>query len=394
MKNTFLTGLLLILFALTGCDKSDDEKPGPKPPDPALQADMTTIDKNMNDFMSKYNVPGASLAVSKNGKLVYIKGYGVADKSTGEVVTTAHRFRLASVSKTYTGASILKLAQDGKLSLDDKVFGEGGILGTEYGTPPYNKNVSAMTVRHLLTNTTGSWGGATGGDVIDQNPSYSTKQFLDWVLNTRTNPKAPGTFYDYSNVGFWIAGRVIEKVSGKSYINFVKEVLLAGTGATQTDLAGKTQADKKANEVSYYGQGNDAQYVYNIAFPRRDSDGGLIATPADVLRFITAIDGFPTRPDLLNSASISDFIKGPSFNPSYACGIGIWKEENVWYNYGSLPGTRSGFMRHGNGKCVAIILNTRADPSANDAPFLNALQALMLDVVKNSTYSWQDIDQF
>ena len=392
MKNLFLTGTLLLMFALTGCDKSTDETP--KPPDPAVQSDITTIDKNVDAFMSKYNIPGASLAVSKNGKLVYIKGYGVADKSTGEKVTPEHRFRLASVSKTYTGASIIKLAQEGKFLMDDKVFGEGGVLGTEYGTPPYNANVSNMTIRHLLNNTTGSWGSATGGDVIDQNPSYNTKEFLDWVLNTRANPKAPGTLYDYSNVGFWIAGRIIEKFSGKSYVNYVKEDLLAGTGATQTDMAGQTQNDKKANEVIYYGQGNDAQYVYNIAFPRRDSDGGLIASSTELLRFITAIDGFSTRPDILNSTSISELIKAPSFNPAYASGIGIWGEEKVWFNYGSLPGTRSGFMRHDNGKCIALILNSRVDTSTNDLPFVYAMQDLMLDIVKNSSYSWQDIDQF
>jgi len=392
MKITFLTSSLLILFALISCNKSTDETPTPPPP--SVQNDITTIDNNVSAFMSKYNIPGASLSVSKNGKLVYSKGYGVADKNTGEKVTTTHRFRLASVSKSYTGAAINKLAQEGKLSLDDKVFGESGILGNEYGTPPYNENVSNMTVRHLLNNTSGSWGGATGGDVIDYNPAFNTKEFLDWVLNTRPNLKAPGTFYDYSNVGFWIAGRIIEKISGKSYINYVKQDLLAGTGATQTDVAGKTESEKKTNEVKYYGQGNDAQYVYNIAFPRRDSDGGLIASSTELLEFVTAVDGFTTRPDVLNSASISEFTSAPSFNPGYACGIGIWSAEKIWYNYGSLPGTRSGFMRKDNGMCVALILNSRVDPSTDELPFVYAMQDLMLDIVKNSSYSWQEIDQF
>jgi len=380
------------MFVFVSCDKSTDEEP--IKPDSTKQADITVIDNKVTAFMSKYSIPGASMAVSKNGKLVYIKGYGVADKSTGEKVTPVHKFRIASVSKSYTGASIIKLAQDGKLSLDEKVFGVNGILGTQYGTVPYNQNLSSMTVRHLLNNTSGSWGGATGGDVIDYEPSYDTKQFLDWVLNTRPNPTAPGTLYDYSNVGFWIAGRVIEKVSGKSFINYVKEDLLKSIGATQTDIAGKLLNDRKSNEVKYYGQGTDSQYVYNIAFPRRDSDGGLIATSSDLLRFVNAVDGLPTRPDILNSSSINDFTAAPSFNPQYACGIGIWKEENIWYNYGSLPGTRSGFMRHDNGMCVALILNSRVDPAINDLPFIYGMQDLMLDIVKNATYPWQNIDQF
>lgn len=160
-------------------------------------------------FLEKYDIPGASLAVSKNEKLVYAKGYGYADTEAGEKVTPDHQFRLASVSKTYTAVAIMSLVQDGKLSLSDHIFGDNGILGDLYGTPPYNSNLRSITVADLLLNTSGSWGGATGGDVIDHHPNYTNDQFLDWVLDTRPNPKAPGTVYDYSNVGFWLAGRVI-----------------------------------------------------------------------------------------------------------------------------------------------------------------------------------------
>jgi CubicO group peptidase (beta-lactamase class C family) len=344
--------------------------------------------------MTTHSIPGASLAVTRNGKLVYHKGYGVANQATGEKVTPAHQFRLASVSKTYTGAAVMKLVQDGKLNLDAKVFGPGAVLGTTYGTQPYNANLSAITVRHLLQNVTGSWGSTTGGDVIDHNPAFSNVQMLNWVLNTRPNPTAPGTKYDYSNVGFWIAGRVIEAVSGKPYINYIKEDLLAPIGATATDIAGKTAAERKPNEVMYYGQGADANHVYNIAFPRRDADGGLIATATDLMRFVCAIDGFATRPDILNAASLTELTKGSAVFPSYALGIGMWNAENLWYNYGSLPGTRTGFMRHNNGTNAVLLLNSRPSPAGGEAPFVQAMQAVLLDLVKNTTYTWQDIDQF
>jgi D-alanyl-D-alanine carboxypeptidase len=260
---TFL--LLFLSGILFSCSKSG----GGSDPVPATQADIAAVDSKVATFMSTYNVPGASLAISKNGKLVYIKGYGKANTSTNELVTPAHRFRLASVSKTFTGVAILKLVQDGRLSLDAKVFGTGGVLASDYGTAPYNSNLLNITVRHLLQNVSGSWGASTGGDVIDQNPSYTYKQLLDWIINTRPNPSAPGTLYDYSNVNFCIAGRIIEKISGKSYVNFIKEDIMAPIGATQTDISGKTAAEKKANEVSYYGQGLDANFVYNIAFPEK-----------------------------------------------------------------------------------------------------------------------------
>lgn len=391
MHNKFLPAISLALLTtfVVSCKK---DKADPPPPPPAAQVDIAAVDNKITQFMTTHNIPGASLAISKNGKLVYMKGYGFADQAANEKVTPDHRFRLASVSKTFTGVAIMKMVQDGRFPLDAKVFGAGGILGTEFGTPPYNSNVSNMTVQHLLQNVTGSWGGATGGDVIDQNPSYTNVQLFNWILNTRPNPKTPGSFYDYSNINFWIAGRVIEKVSGKSYINFIRENVLAPLGITSVDIAGKTLAEKKQNEVRYYGQGSDASYVYNIAFPRRDADGGLISTAKDLLKFVAAFDGFSTRPDMLNSSSVTALTTGSSVFPSYGLGIGIWSAQNLWYNYGSLPGTRSAFMRHDNGMSAALIFNSRVNPSAETA-FVQGMQSLVLDLVKNS-YPWQDIDQF
>jgi D-alanyl-D-alanine carboxypeptidase len=385
-----LYNCLLVVVIFISCKKSDTGGTIT----PATQTDITAVDSKVAAFISTYNIPGASLAITKNGKLVYIKGYGKANTATGELVTPAHRFRLASVSKTFTGVAIMKLVQEGKFTLDSKVFGTGGILGTDYGTAPYNTNVLNITVKNLLQHTSGSWGAVTGGDVIDQNPTYTYKQLFDWILTIRPNPNAPGTVYDYSNVNFSLLGRIIEKVSGKSYINYIKQDVLASIGDTQTDMAGKTEAEQKSNEVKYYGQGADAAYAYNIAFPRRDADGGLMTTAKDLIRFVNAFDGFITRPDILNTASITALTTPSAIYSGYACGIGIWSAENLWFNYGSLPGTRTGFMRHNNGVCVALLLNSRVDPATGENPFVYGMQDLMLDLVKNSSYNWQDIDQF
>jgi D-alanyl-D-alanine carboxypeptidase len=382
--------IVVVIFTFISCKKSD----GGSTTASATQTDISTVDSKVAAFMNSYNIPGASLAVTKNGKLVYMKGYGKANTTTGELVTPAHRFRLASVSKTFTGVAIMKLIQEGKFTLDSKVFGTGGILGTDYGTVPYNTNVLNITVKNLLQHTSGSWGAVTGGDVIDQNPTYTYKQLFDWILTTRPNPNAPGTVYDYSNVNFSLLGRIIEKVSGKSYINYIKQDVLASIGDTQTDMAGKTETEQKSNEVKYYGQGTDASYVYNIAFPRRDADGGLITTAKDLIRFVNAFDGFTTRPDILNATSITALTTPSAAYSGYACGIGIWSAENLWFNYGSLPGTRTAFMRNANGVCAVLLLNSRVDPATNENPFVYAMQDLVLDITKNASYSWQAIDQF
>ena len=130
-------GILPICF--WSCSPKEDADPTPTKP--VTQVDIPVIDGKIEAFLASYKIPGASLAISKNGKLVYKKGYGKADVEGNVDMTTNHRMRVASVSKTFTGIAIMRLVQAGKLSLDDKVFGADGILGTTYGTKAYNDRV-------------------------------------------------------------------------------------------------------------------------------------------------------------------------------------------------------------------------------------------------------------
>ena len=146
--------------------------------------------------------------------------------------------------------------------------------------------------------------------------------------------------------------------------------------------------------MKYYGNSSDAPYIYTIALKRRDADGGLMTTPTDLLRFITSIDGVSTRPDILNAASLKAMTTGSGAAPlsdAYGLGIGLWPAMNILYNYGSLPGTRTGFMRSTNGKCIALLLNTRQDSNPS---FVIDMQNLMVNILNDSGISWQDLDQF
>ncbi|MHC5719932.1 MAG: serine hydrolase, partial [Nostoc sp.] len=114
-------------------------------------SELQAIDQTVAEFMQNYDVPGLSFAIAKDGRLVLAKTYGLADKSTGEKVAPRHRFRIASVSKPITAIAIIKLVEQGQLQLSDRIFGQGAILGTTYGTTPYNTNVENITLEHLLT---------------------------------------------------------------------------------------------------------------------------------------------------------------------------------------------------------------------------------------------------
>lgn len=158
-----------------------------------------------------------SLAISKNGKLVYKKGYGKANIESNVDMTTSHRFRVASVSKTFTGVAIMRLVQAGRLILNDKVFGPGGVLGTEFGTKAYSDRVKNVTVRHLLQMTTGGWVLPNDRDAIDSNPTMKNKAFFDWMMYNALLKFEPGTRFWYVNTNYFVAARIVEKVSGKSF---------------------------------------------------------------------------------------------------------------------------------------------------------------------------------
>ena len=157
-KKVVIVCFILIGFALfTGCSKDDIAK-DPEETKNEIQADIPQVDNAVNDFMNTYSVPGVSIAITKGDKLVYAKSYGYADKSGNKVVNNGSLFRLASVSKTITSVAIMKLLEAGKISLDQTIFGNNGILGNTYGTLPYGQFITDITVNQLLHHTGGGWG--------------------------------------------------------------------------------------------------------------------------------------------------------------------------------------------------------------------------------------------
>jgi CubicO group peptidase (beta-lactamase class C family) len=387
----FLLVTIILLVAFTSC--GDDDNQVPKQPDNNKQEDIALIDSKIETFISTNSIPGAVLAISKNGKLVYQKAFGLADVAKQEKMTMEHRMRVASVSKSFTGLSIMKLVQDGKISLEDKVFGDGGILGNEYGTKAYSERVKKVTVKNLLQMTTGGWVVNGNRDAIDYQQNVTNKQYFDWMMDNATLTFEPGSNYWYINTNYFVAARIIEKVSGKSYYQFMKDQFLTELGINSLVFAKSGLTGKQTNEVTYYGLGGTKGFEYNFNIERRDGDGGVVINAVDLLKFVLAIDGNPSRPDLLNAATFAKFIQGSTPNAAFGNGISSWN--SVRYFYGALPGTRSSYMYHTNGMAVALIFNGNADyTAATYSKFEQDHQNLLLDLLTNNLTAYKDIDQF
>jgi D-alanyl-D-alanine carboxypeptidase len=358
------------------------------------QEDISQIDTKMNALMDEFNYPGLSMAVAKNGKLVYAKGYGIADKQSGAAVNTQNIFRYSSFAKTITGIAVLKLVDEGKISLDSKVFGEGAILGTTFGSRAYSNRVRAITVDHLLHHLPGGWRNFNDDPVFDGPVNISAEELISWGLDNVALATNPGTTYHYSNFGYLILGRVIEAASGKSYGQYVKEAILDPVGANSTFLAGNSLNDRRPNEVIYYSQDNlDPYSTYNIA--RGDATAGWVSTPSDIARILSAIDEQPGRPVILNP-QLNELRRTPLSN-SGNYGKGVYRLNHpdlgpAYWHDGLWPGTQSLSISLKGNMCVSLVMNSGVYQNYNQS--LNKIAGIIFEIMTDETIEYQDIDQF
>lgn len=357
---------------------------------PALSdAEENFIRSTITTFMTSHGLPGGSVALTQNGRLVYARGFGTADPATGDAVTTSHLFRVASVSKPITAVTVFRLIDQGTLNLTDKVFGTSGILGTTYGSAPYGTK-DQITVQHLLEHTSG-WSKAQ--DPMFGHLDKDQGELIDYMLDHEDLATTPGATYDYLNFGYCLLGRVIEQVTGLSYAEAVRQHVLLPCGIHDMHIAGDTLADRQPNEVVYVKQTYDP---YSFRASRMDAHGGWIARPTDLVRFLAHVDGLPGRPDILAPASRTTMttptvaVDAAGSAPDYAKGWDVGPAGNL-YHTGDFGGTAAEIILTAGGIGWAAVFNSR-----NDAQ-LKLMQTdldQLLWTILGTIPNWPDIDLF
>jgi CubicO group peptidase (beta-lactamase class C family) len=307
-------------------------------------------------FMQTFDVPALSVAIAREGRIVYENPFGVSNRESGERLTAASLFRIASVTKPITSAAIFTLIEHGRLGQHDTVFGPGGVLGTKFGKPPYKSWVEEITIDHLLTHTCGGWDNSND-DPMFESLRMDHAQLITWTLDTKPLKNPPGTHYAYSNFGYCVLGRVIEQIGGRPYRDFVHEEILGSCGIRDMRISGNTLTERFPEEVIYYGQNGENPYDMNVA--RMDSHGGWLANPRDLVLFLNHVDGFKSTPNILKPETIKLMTTPSPVNSGYARGWAVNNTPNWWHS-GSLPGTTTIMVRTASGFCWAALANTRA----------------------------------
>lgn len=315
------------------------------------------IDQAVSDYMQQYAIPGFTLAISRDGRLVFAKGYGYGDQAAGTLVHPLNRFRIASVSKPFCAAGVMTLEEAGSLDLTNRVFGSGTLLGTTYGNGSYSTRERNITVTHLLTHTTG-WNDTTEGPIWDNANGQDTAKVLGQVLDNYEPATAPGTKYDYSNIGYCAAGRIIERLSGKTFEQYIRDTVMTPCGIKTMEIGNQTLAGRKANEVVYYDITGRDPYV-DIDPHRMDANGGWIATAMDLLLFGRRLDGDSAKADIVSAASLNAMRAGSSANMTYGFGL-FWDGARTYYAHnGCMTGSLGWLITREDGIHIAAMTNLR-----------------------------------
>src|SRR6187455_3224351 len=199
-----------------------------------LQSAFPELDKLMAAFAERQHVPGIAYGVLIDGVLVHSGFAGVREVPTKAPIDADTVFRIASMTKSFTALCILKLRDEGKLSLEDpaeRYVPE--LAGLKYPTADSPK----LTIRHLLTHSTGfpednPWG--------DQQLAATDAEFSAMMKSGIPFSNPPGIAYEYSNYGFAILGRIVSRVSGMPYASYVQANILKPLGLGATTLEPKS----------------------------------------------------------------------------------------------------------------------------------------------------------
>lgn len=388
--------------------------------------DLASFDELMVSFLREHEIPGAALAVARGGKLVYARGFGYADRERREPVQPEALFRIASLSKPITAAAIFTLIEQGKLRLDDRALPLLGVTPHLAPGASVDPRLETITIRQLLQHTAGfdrdksfdpMFRSLSIAEALGV-PCPAEPLHIIRYMAGRPLDFNPGERGAYSNFGYCVLGRVIEKVSGQPYADYVRARVLAPLGITDMRIGRTLPEGRAPGEVRYYpsetkprpacvGQiGEPAPMPYGVWYlEAMDAHGGWIASAPGLVRFASHLQP-PGNPALLSVRTAAEMFRqrvftttapasGPTSRPAveYACGWNVrrvGRRFNAWHT-GLLSGTSSILVRRQDGLTWAVLFNGDADAAGQrPASVIDPLVHRAADAVKR----WPEIDLF
>lgn len=356
----------------------------PPPVDPAVRARfaaaLPAAVQTFSDDLAARGIPDAALGVVYDGQLVYARGYGVRDTRVGDPVDASTIFRVGSITKVFTGAALLLLRDEGKLSLDDPAIK----YLPELSQVVYPTNDSApITLRHLVTHTSGL--PRLGALAYNDGHELSQAEVLAGLKGLRLE-SAPGTQASYSNLGMALVGIVIGRVAGEDYRAFVRERILTPLGMHESGFdPSELPPNKLALGWIHDGDRYEpAQKLWRLG--AASAMGGLYSSVADLSRFMAfELSAWPPRDDPetgpIRRSTLRESQSIAGFSPAGSQGFGV--------NWIVMADGRAGRIAFHNGSTEAYCSSMWLLPErglgvvtlagSNDSPALDAITRKLVE---------------
>lgn len=294
------------------------------------------------------NVPGASLLVIRDGQPVVRRAYGLADVEQNIRATPATNYRLASVTKQFTATAILRLAEDGKVALDDRV---------RRWLPSLPAPADAITIRHLLTHTSGliDYEDVMAPDATEQIKDADVLRLLESQHETYF---APGTSYRYSNSGYALLALIVERASGMSFATYLKQRVFEPVGMSATVAHEENLSTISNRAYGHSFAGGKWTRTDQSTTSAVLGDGGIYSSIDDLAKWDAALYD-PFYAPAFVAATVTD-------DPNVAYGFG-WRlsdhrgERMLWHS-GETRGFRNVLIRFPERRLTVVLLTNRNDP--------------------------------
>ena len=256
--------------------------------------DISTIEREAGKFLKLQKLPGMTLVIANNGRIIFSKSYGFASVSRKVKLEPKHKIAINNCTQVFTTVAIMKLLEEGKISLEDRVVGPGSIFEKEF--PVVRKFEAMVTVRHLVEQTVGAWSHfAYLRYLKGKNDIEKMKTFLTNVRMT----KEPGRYFSDSELAYFLLGRIIEKKTGKKYLEYLQEIMKEHI---ESDLTALGESNVKDVAIHY----DEKSKPFNISTSRSNfnAKNNIVCSPHDFMNLLLSIDGLPAKKDLLTEAAV------------------------------------------------------------------------------------------
>ena len=321
------------------------------------------VDKAVAAEMQRQNIPGVAVAVIQNGKVVKMKGYGLANVELNVPVTADTAFKIGSISKPMIAIGVMKLVDEGKIKLDDRV--------SKY-FPDAPETWKDIRIKHLLSHTSGILREAPAFDPFKLQADY------DVIKSAFTEPLVfqPGEKYQYCNVGYFSLAEIISRVSGKPWPQYLDEILFRPNKMTATRVTSNTEIiANRANGYALSGGRLSNAESFRAVRP----SGAFYSSLTDMVNWGLGLEsGITIKKDTMRSmwkpVRLNDGKNAPY---GFGWAVGNLRGKNVTGHGGSLSGFRSDLTIFEDDKLTVIVLTNLA--SSEPASISMAVADVFID---------------